>query len=148
MKWWVAAILGGVVTWMLCAVVHDVQAAVLVHDEQILLCDRNILYHQAEKLSEAANENGTWTEGYDTNADRIIDIEVISYQKGFDENGLTVHDAFPFMWIVDVDYDLIYDYVYVDVGNAGRCDDIKLYQDLRDPKAPWPDSDFQHEGQL
>lgn len=132
-----------------CAYCHDTAQAQLVHNDQIIKCDRNLTYEEADKIAETVNPNNTVSEWYDTNRDGLADIEAISYIDGYDENGEMTHDPFPFMWLVDLNFDENPDKVYVDIGGHGRCDEIKFYQDLYDPKAPWPDPDIgRREGQL
>jgi hypothetical protein len=114
-----------------------------VHSEQIVHCDRNITYTEANKIMEITNENGTISEYYDTNGDDKIDIEAISYMHGADK-----HDDFPFMYIVDINLDGKPDKSYVDIGGVGDCTDIRFYQDLNSPKASWPDRDERSEGTL
>jgi hypothetical protein len=113
-----------------------------IHSEQIIHCDRNITYTEANKIMELANENGTVSEYYDTNSDGRIDIEAISYARG------TGHTEYPFMYIVDINMDGRPDKSYVDIGGVGDCADIRFYQDLNSPKASWPDRDERHEGIL
>ena len=124
---------------------HDTTRA---HSEQIIHCERNITYTEANKVMELLNENGTFSEFYDTNGDGLRDIEAISYTHGLDADGALLHDTFPFIYIVDIDFDGRPDKSYVDVSGKGNCNDIRFYQDLRDPAAYWPDYDVQGGGTL
>lgn len=134
-----------------CAWRHDTaQAAQPVHNEQIIRCNRNLSYDEAEKVDERVNENSTLSEFYDTNGDDQADIEAISYLKGYDDTGQMVHDRFPFRWLVDLNYDGMPDKEYTDIGQppAGRCNEIVFSGDVLDPKYPWPDTDIRQEGRL
>ena len=147
--WWAWVVWGALVAWMVCAVAHDARAEELVHNDQIIKCDRNLTYEEADKIGEVTNANNTVSEYYDTNRDGLVDIETLSYITDYDSQGELVHDRFPFMWIVDIDFDAVPDKSYVDVGGHGRCDEIHFYQDLHGPKAPWPDPDTgRREGRL
>lgn len=106
------------------------------HDTEILHCSKNLTVERVTKLGEVINPNGTLSEAYDRNDDEKIDIEAISYIHSTKlENGVVIldHDAHPFLYIVDLDFDGRPDAVYVDKSGVGKCEDIVLYKDLTKP---------------
>lgn len=106
-----------------------VAAQVLVHNDAITRCSQNFKVEEAALLKTEAQANGTVFEYYDRNGDEKADIVTISHLLNAGE-----HISYPFMWIVDLDYDNIPDAVYVDVGEKNECRNIKLYKDLRRPQ--------------
>lgn len=140
--------LGALLVWIICALVHDAHAQLYAHNEAIVLCDRNLVYNDAAKVGERLNENSTLSEYYDTNRDGKVDIETVSYGVEYDDTGEMYHSPYPFMFIVDLNFDEVPDKEYVDIGGHGRCDEIRFYKDLSDAKAPWPDPDVKREGLL
>jgi len=108
----------------------------LAHSDAITECSDNIVYHQAELMFEFLDielDPPMWKEGYDTNGDGMTDVSTMS----FFENG--THRANPVYWIVDRDHDGESDEVYIDLMGFGRCKDIKLLYNLREPIVGDPD---------
>lgn len=120
------------VIWMLMFMVRGAFA----HSEAIVECSNNIPYKSAVKTNEFKMQNGLLDEHYDTNNDGVADVHVLSSitSPGLDDEGLVPHRANPTFWAVDYpDYDGNVDQIYIDVRGEGNCDDIKLYQDYREP---------------
>ena len=118
---------------------HPVYAQTLIHSDAITRCSKNLVVKEAILLKTEAQANGTVFEFYDRNKDEQVDIIAISHSLNANE-----HMSYPFMWIVDLDYDTVPDAVYVDVGEKNECGNIRLYKDLRQPH---PDeSDQKQEG--
>lgn len=111
----------------------------LEEDNPILRCAENIVYVKAVQIGREILPNGlfvrlvvaTTDTGYtqyiaamypilniDRNKDGTIDVNVTDY---------------PVMYQVDLDNDRNHkpEVIYVDKGGEGKCDDIKLYKDLR-----------------
>ena len=105
-----------------------IHAQITIHNEAILQCDENIKVEKAVLLKTEAQANGTVFEYYDRNGDENTDIIAISHILNAGE-----HYSYPFMWIVDLDYDNTPDAVYIDMGEKNECKSIKLYKDLRQP---------------
>jgi len=106
------------------------------HSTAITECSDNIVYHQAELMFEFLDDESEppmWKEGYDTNGDGRTDVSAMS----FFENG--THRVNPVYWIVDRDHDGESDEVYIDLMGFGRCEDIKLLYNLREPIVGDPD---------
>ena len=105
------------------------------HEEAIIECTNNIIYKYVRKMNETRLENGLLDEHYDSDADFVADIHVLSSIRGAaDDDGLTPHDPNPVFWVVDKDFDGKEDAIYIDIHGEGKCDDIKLCKDLNKPE--------------
>jgi hypothetical protein len=121
------------------------------HSDVIVQCQNNLKVDHVTLVREWVNENGTLSEGYDRNEDGKVDIEAISYARvEKQDSGVVVvsHHPFPFLYVVDLDYDGEPDAVYVDRHVEGRCDDVVPYLDLHDPAPRGERWDRQKEGRL
>lgn len=110
-------------------IAQPVHAQLLAHNDAIIRCSENFPVEKAVLLKTESQANGTVFEYYDRNDDEKVDIIAISHQI----DGGNEHISYPFMWIVDHNFDSIPDAVYVDVGEKNECKNIKLYKDLRKP---------------
>lgn len=122
------------------------------HSTQITGCTNNILYTEAVKVGEDRVDHflSAVYESYDTNNDGERDIVALSHitnVSGPQDAPIVEHDPYPYMYLVDVDYDGYPDKSYVDRKGVGDCNDIHFYKDLRTFGAP-SDFDDKEEGVL
>lgn len=130
----VVLVTAGLVTGLL------VQAA-RGHTDALVACRLIPEAARLEQVGMILHPNGLVGERYDRNRDGMVDVEVLSAVTGVrynHETGSLVveHEPRPMLWIVDVDFDGLPDVVYNDEGGEGKCQDIKLYRDLRQQQDP------------
>ena len=75
---------------------------------------------------------GTVSRLYDTDADGRPDLEVL-YQITITDlpDIVTETKPVPLLYIIDEDRDGLPDEVWIDRDGTGLCEDVKLYEDLR-----------------
>lgn len=108
------------------------------HSREITSCKGNIPYKEAKQIGSpyVLDSNGLIAEDYDTNGDGKPDVTAYSHPDG------TKHKPHPVFWAVDLNYDGLYDFIYIDKKGLGKCTDIVLYEDLNkptglDPRKPY-----------
>jgi hypothetical protein len=108
------------------------------HSDMITKC--RVPEGTVTKLGERViSSNGLLAEAYDINGDHTVDIVTFSPVTGSNPDGTVEHTYYPIFYEVDLNGDKVPDVIYVDKQGIGHCEDIVVYQDLREPGSRQPD---------
>jgi len=104
------------------------------HPHLILTCEKYVKHHQAELLQEGVLPNGLYSEAYDTNQDKEVDVEAISVVESTEvvEGQLVYHhEPYPLFYVVDLNFDRWPELVVQDVVRDGNCENLRTLVDGR-----------------
>lgn len=108
-------------------------ATAWAHPTTLMVCGDNIV--TAREISASVRSNGLYSERYDTNADGVVDLETLSTVILTNPDGTVEHAHHPTFYIRDLDYNHTPDVVLIDKTGEGICDEIAIYEDLREPRS-------------